>query len=511
VRYDEASDAELLAAIPTSAAAFDAFYRRHVAAVLRFLARRCCTPEDVADAAAETFVAVLSSWTTYRSDRGSATAWLYGIARRAAVDRGRDWGRRDAVALRLRGRRLLAVDDAERIAEMIDAERDAARLAPALASVRASERQLLDRIVDADLSPADASRSLGIEPSAGRRRLARLREHVHASDVLVATATGQAPTSTMGGTMTEAARADGPFEERLRRTMLEALYSGKVRELYDAGPAHVLLVASDRVSAFDVVFHETIPDKGRVLTAMTAFWSAALADVAPTHLVSVDPADFPVGAAEVGDLAGRTMLVRRAEMLPIECVVRGYLAGSAWREYGATQTMHGVPLPAGLLESARLDEPVFTPTTKVAVGHDENLTFEQSEELVGADVARRAREICLAAYRAAAALAIERGIVIADTKFELGFVDGELILCDELLTPDSSRLWAARTVEPGTTPPSFDKQPLRDWAASTGWDRASDPPAVPPDVIAATRERYVRAYEQLSQRRLEDWPGSATA
>jgi phosphoribosylaminoimidazole-succinocarboxamide synthase len=290
--------------------------------------------------------------------------------------------------------------------------------------------------------------------------------------------------------------------------MLEALYSGKVREIYDAGPDHLLLVASDRISAFDVVFDEPIPDKGRVLTAMTVFWAEALADVGKTHLVSVDPADFPDGAAEIPDLLGRSMLVRRAEMLPIECIVRGYITGSAWKEYRETQTMHGAPLPAGLLESARLPEPVFTPSTKATEGHDENISFEQSAELVGDDVAKRAREICLGAYSAAAELAFERGIVIADTKFELGFVDGELIICDEILTPDSSRFWPAESWHPGATPPSFDKQPVRDWAESTGWDKASAPPPVPAEVIAQTRERYIRAYEQISGRRFGDWPGA---
>lgn len=507
--YDEVSDAELIAAIPASAAAFDAFYRRHIAAVMHFLARRCTTPEDVADAAADTFVAVLGSGSTYRYERGSVAAWLYGIARNAASDRRRERGRSDALALRLQGRRLLASDDAERIAEMIDAERDAARLAPVLATVRTSEREFLDRIVDGDLTPAAASRSLGIEPSAGRRRLARLRDSVQIQADLAADAARSDSTTPIGGPMTTtSSTAGGPFEDRLLRSMLEALYRGKVREIYDAGPDHLLLVASDRISAFDVVFDEPIPDKGRVLTAMTVFWAEALADIGKTHLVSVDPADFPEGAEGIGDLLGRSMLVRRAEMLPIECIVRGYITGSAWKEYRETQTMHGAPLPAGLLESARLPEPMFTPSTKATEGHDENISFEQSADLVGDDVAKRAREICLGAYSAAAELAFARGVVIADTKFELGFVDGELIICDEILTPDSSRFWPVESWHPGATPPSFDKQPVRDWAESTGWDKASAPPVVPAEVIAQTRERYIRAYEQISGRRFSDWPGA---
>src|SRR5205807_881646 len=198
------------------------------------------------------------------------------------------------------------------------------------------------------------------------------------------------------------------------------------------------------------------PDKGRVLTAITAFWLDQLADIAPSHLVSLDPADLPAGASAIADLAGRAMLVRRAEMLVIECIVRGYLSGSAWKEYRASGTMHGVPLPAGLEQSQRLPEPVFTPSTKATSGHDENISLDQAADIVGADVVKRAEEISLAAYRQGAEWAAAHGIVIADTKFELGFIDGELALCDEVLTPDSSRFWDAETYRPGTAPPSFD-------------------------------------------------------
>lgn len=288
---------------------------------------------------------------------------------------------------------------------------------------------------------------------------------------------------------------------------LERVYSGKVRDVYDAGDGLLLMVASDRISAFDVVFAEPVPDKGRVLTAMTAFWAEEFADLAPTHLVATDPADFPPGAESVPDVAGRAMLVRRAEMLPIECIVRGYLSGSAWKEYRRSGTMHGTPLPAGLQESERLPSPVFTPSTKAAEGHDENISFDEAVRLVGGDHAERAREISLAAYSRGAARALERGIVVADTKFELGFIDGELAICDEMLTPDSSRFWAAEEWSPGSTPPSFDKQPVRDWAESTGWDKASAAPPMPAEVIAATRERYVTAYERITGRRFADWWG----
>jgi phosphoribosylaminoimidazole-succinocarboxamide synthase len=243
---------------------------------------------------------------------------------------------------------------------------------------------------------------------------------------------------------------------------------------------------------------------------MTAFWAEELADVSPSHLVATDPALWPAGALEVPDAVGRGMLVRKADMLPIECIVRGYLAGSAWKEYRTTGTMHGTRLPDGLLESARLPEPVFTPSTKATVGHDENISFEDAARLVGSDVAERARDICLAAYSRGAARALENGIVVADTKFELGVIDGELAICDEVMTPDSSRFWPVDAWQPGSAPPSFDKQPVRDWAETTGWDKASAPPPMPAGVISATRERYVSAYEQITGRSFADWWGVST-
>ncbi len=291
------------------------------------------------------------------------------------------------------------------------------------------------------------------------------------------------------------------------------IYSGKVRDVFEAGDGLLLMVASDRMSAFDKVFAEPVPDKGRVLTAMTAFWTSELADLCATHLLSADPAVFSEVVGEVPGfppeaLAGRSMLVRRAEMLPIECIVRGYLSGSAWKEYRTEGTMHGVALPAGLRESERLPEAIFTPSTKATEGHDVNISYEDAADLVGADSASQARTICLAAYERGAARALENGIVIADTKFELGWIDAELAICDEIMTPDSSRFWAAKTWAPGTTPPSFDKQPVRDWAEGTGWDKESTPPPMPDEVVAATRDRYVAAYEQITGLRLADWYGA---
>jgi phosphoribosylaminoimidazole-succinocarboxamide synthase len=262
------------------------------------------------------------------------------------------------------------------------------------------------------------------------------------------------------------------------------LYSGKVRDIYDAGDDRLLMVTSDRISAFDVVLDQPIPHKGRVLTLLTEYWSDQVKDIVPNHLISVD---------------GSSMLVRKAEMLPIECIVRGYLSGSAWKEYAQQGTVHGMPLPPGLQQSQQLPDPIFTPSTKAEVGdHDENISFDQAAALVGKDVAAEAGAISLRVYERAAARALQAGIIIADTKFELGWIDGRLALCDEVLTPDSSRFWEASAWQPGTTPASFDKQPVRDWLEGTGWDKRPPAPALPAEVVQATSDRYVSAYERLT-------------
>lgn len=288
---------------------------------------------------------------------------------------------------------------------------------------------------------------------------------------------------------------------------LPHLYSGKVRDIYAVGDDQLLMVTSDRLSAFDVVLDEPILHKGRVLTAISAYWFEVLADVAGSHLVSTDVGALPpeVAAADP-DLAGRIMLCRKAEMLSIECIVRGYLSGSAWKEYRTSGTMHGQALPAGLRESDQLPEPVFTPSTKSDV-HDENISFDQAAELVGADVAEQARSISLDLYARGSALARERGIIIADTKFELGFVDGELVVCDEVMTPDSSRFWSADEWAPGATPPSFDKQPVRDYLEGLDWDKNPPPPPLPEAVVSATSRRYIDAYERITGRSFAEWPG----
>ncbi len=275
--------------------------------------------------------------------------------------------------------------------------------------------------------------------------------------------------------------------------------------MYDAGEGRLLIVASDRLSAFDVVMAEPVPDKGRVLTAISAFWFEKLGHIAPNHLISTNVADFPDGAQNP-ELAGRSMLVKRADMLPIECVVRGYLAGSGWKEYEESGTLHGTVLPEGLQKSSELSEPLFTPATKAEDGeHDENITYEKAVEMVGPEVAAQARDISLKLYTAARDYAAERGIIIADTKFELGFVDGELVIADEILTPDSSRFWPADHWRPGETPPSYDKQPVRDYLDGLDWDKTPPAPSLPDNVIESTRSRYVDGYELLTGLPFESW------
>ena len=289
---------------------------------------------------------------------------------------------------------------------------------------------------------------------------------------------------------------------------LPHIYSGKVRDIYDAGDDRLLLVASDRVSAFDVIMAETIPDKGRVLTALSSFWFETFQSVVPSHLLSVDVAEVDGLTPEAAQaMAGRVMLCRRAEMLPIECIVRGYLSGSAWREYRDHGTMHGQELAAGLVESDQLAEPVFTPSTKAAEGHDENISFAAACDLVGVELAERARDLSLEIYRRGAALAAERGIIVADTKFELGLIDGELVLADEVMTPDSSRFWPADDYAPGRSQVSYDKQPIRDFLDASDWDKQPPPPPLPAEVVTASAERYRQAYERISQRDLDGWAG----
>lgn len=283
--------------------------------------------------------------------------------------------------------------------------------------------------------------------------------------------------------------------------------SGKVRDIYQLDADNLVFIASDRMSAFDVVMAEPIPNKGRVLTAMTAYWMQELIDVVPNHEASPNPYELP----EVLDheyYRGRTGIVRRADMIDIECIVRGRITGSAWEEYVRTGGFQDFDLPAGMQESEAFPDPIFTPSTKAKEGrHDVNITFDDAVEIVGGEVAEQARDISLKAYLRLYKRGLEKGIIVADTKFELGFIDGALSLCDEVGTPDSSRFWPADKVVVGQTPPSFDKQPLRDYLKNLGWDKQPPPPALPPEIVASTSQRYAEGYERLTGLSLADWPG----
>jgi len=278
--------------------------------------------------------------------------------------------------------------------------------------------------------------------------------------------------------------------------------SGKVRDIFALADARLLLVASDRLSAFDVVLPTPIPDKGRVLTGLSRHWfaEAARAGIMPHHLLSTDPADLPADHDEVAtDLRGRMMICRRAEVLPVELIVRGYIAGSGWKDYQRTGAMSGIPLPEGLRESDRLPQPLFTPSTKAETGHDENISFDEMVEIVGASLAETARELALALYSFAAERAERAGIILADTKFEFGTLpDGSLILIDEVLTPDSSRFWDIAAYEPGRSQPSYDKQFVRDWLETQPWDKTAPGPKLPADVVAGTQQRYAQAFERIT-------------
>lgn len=270
---------------------------------------------------------------------------------------------------------------------------------------------------------------------------------------------------------------------------------GKVRDIYDLGD-RLLMISSDRISAFDWVLPTPIPDKGRVLTQISAFWFDRLQT--PHHLLSLDIQSLGLPAAEAERLAGRSMIVRKCAVVPIECVVRGYLEGSGWKEYQQTQSVCGISLPPGLQQGSQLAEPIFTPATKEESGHDINISFERMVELVGMETAQELRERSIDIYRRGAEYAMSRGILIADTKFEWGRVDGQLILIDEVLTPDSSRFWPADRYQPGRSQPSFDKQFVRDHLTATGWDKNSEPPALPEEIVSKTRETYIAAYEHLT-------------
>ncbi|MDZ4200207.1 MAG: phosphoribosylaminoimidazolesuccinocarboxamide synthase [Kiritimatiellia bacterium] len=275
--------------------------------------------------------------------------------------------------------------------------------------------------------------------------------------------------------------------------------SGKVREVYDVDDKPLLFIASDRISAFDCILPNGIPNKGEVLNRISAWWFDRLASIVPHHRICIDPKDFPARLQPFAELLrGRAMLVRKAELLPVECIVRGYLVGSGWSDYRKTGTIAGTPLRAGYRQADRLDEPLFTPSTKAETGHDENISFDQMKELLGDPLATQIRDASLALYRTAAETALTRGIIIADTKFEFGLIGGKLTLVDEALTPDSSRFWPASEYKPGSNPPSFDKQYVRDYLESLDWDKTPPAPPLPEEVVAKTREKYLEAYRLLT-------------
>ena len=281
-------------------------------------------------------------------------------------------------------------------------------------------------------------------------------------------------------------------------TEFKPIKEGKVREIYDNGDS-LIMVATDRISAFDFILPDEIPFKGEVLNRISAFWFDKFADIVPNHLVSIDPADFPEEFAEYRDyLAGRAMLVKKAQTIPIECIVRGYLTGSGKKTYDENGTVCGIQLPEGLTEASKLPEPLFTPSTKAEIGdHDENISFERCCEIVGEDIAAQIRDLSLKIYKAAAEYAATRGIIIADTKFEFGVIDGKVTLIDECLTPDSSRFWPAASYEEGKIQPSYDKQFVRNWLKAN-WDMTGETPHLPAEVIDGTSERYREAFQIIT-------------
>ncbi|MDH7517519.1 MAG: phosphoribosylaminoimidazolesuccinocarboxamide synthase [Candidatus Thermoplasmatota archaeon] len=279
---------------------------------------------------------------------------------------------------------------------------------------------------------------------------------------------------------------------------LKVFKKGKVRDVYECND-NLLLVVTDRISAFDHVLPDPIPFKGVCLTQISRFWFDFFGDIIPSHLISADISDFPCDVREYNDLLyGRSMLVKKAEVFPVECIVRGYISGSAWESYKKDGTVCGIKLPGGLMESDKFSSPLFTPSTKAKSGHDINISFDEMKKLVGDDVAEEIKRLSVDIYERASSYAREKGIIIADTKFEFGMIDGRIAIVDELLTPDSSRFWPADKYEPGRSQPSFDKQYVRDYLISTGWDRDSTPPHLPKNVILETQKKYIEAYERLT-------------
>ena len=286
-------------------------------------------------------------------------------------------------------------------------------------------------------------------------------------------------------------------------TEVPVFIKGKVRNVYDLGDS-LLMVVTDRISAFDVVFDELIPDKGKVLSSISAFWFDFTKDVIPNHVISTDPKDYPMGLDKYADeLRGRSMLVKKVQMLPAECIVRGYLEGSALKEYKANGTVGGIKMPEGMVQGDKLPEPLFTPSTKAEEGHDINITYEQLVELLGEEDAKALKDATLALYKKVSEYALTKGLILADTKFEFGKIDGKLVVADEMFTPDSSRFWDAADYEPGRAQKSFDKQYLREWLETLDWGKTYPAPTLPDEVIAKTAEKYRECYSKLTGKELE--------
>ncbi len=284
---------------------------------------------------------------------------------------------------------------------------------------------------------------------------------------------------------------------------LPLISRGKVRDLYAIGDDRLLMVASDRISAFDVVLPTAIPRKGKVLTKLSVFWLEFLRDLVGTHFITADVSEYPSPLYRYRDqLEGRSMLVRRLEMFPIECVVRGYIVGSGWKDYGRTGGVCGIPLPEGLQECAKLPDPIFTPATKATEGHDENISFERAAEIVGHDAAAKLRDLTITIYERASQHGLAKGLILADTKFEFGMLDGQIVLADEVLTPDSSRYWPLDRYRPGRSQPSFDKQYVRDYLEQVNFDKRPPGPELAPDVVENTTRKYVEAYETITGKKL---------
>jgi phosphoribosylaminoimidazole-succinocarboxamide synthase len=395
---------------------------------------------------------------------------------------------------RRRRLRVARLDEALDLPETSLGPAELAEQAEARAVVRHAMAELPEpeRVVTAlryagEYTQAEIAGFLGVPVTTVNNRLHAARKRLHRSMM-----------SMVRDQMRDARPSkDSGFVEGVLRLVRFA--RGKVRDVYAVGDDQLFIVSSDRVSAFDVVLPNPIPDRGKVLTQLSVYWFGQTGGIVPNHLISADLAAFPQpvrGEAEV--VAGRSMLVRRAKRIDIECVARGYISGSAWREYTKQGTACGIKLPQGLVESQQLPEPIFTPAIKTDTGHDENISFDRLVELVGGALAEQLRDVTLRVYSYAATVAREKGIIIADTKMEFGQLDGKLILIDELLTPDSSRFWDAAQYQPGKTPASFDKQYLRDWLDSSGWNKEPPAPELPEDVVANTRSRYIEALERIT-------------